>query len=166
MNIWKRLGTAGLVAGAFAFGGQAAFAACIDPNDNTVDNAAQCLFADGGDDDCRLAISVNWDGAGNPPLDPKKMVCTDGDTSCDRDGAVNGRCEFLVGACVNLPGCTADNVSGALVTKPSQKDVDKALKNPQSVRTRNDLQFALNELLPTALAEQCTDDDISVRVPL
>ena len=29
-----------------------------------------------------------------------------------------------------------------------------------------DRRAALNELLPTALAEQCTDDDISVRVPL
>jgi hypothetical protein len=166
MNIWKRLGAAGLVAGALSFGGQDAFAACIDPNTNTVANAADCLFGDGGADDCLLAISVDWSGTGTPPPDPKKMVCTDGDTSCDRDGAVNGRCEFSVGACVNLAGCVAENVSEAFVTKPSQKDVDKAHKNPQSVRTRNDLQFALNELLPTAVAGQCTDDDISVRVPL
>jgi hypothetical protein len=164
MNIWKRLGAAGLVAGALAFGGQAQ-AACISTIDGTVDNPSQCLFGDGGEDDCRIAISVDWDGAGNPPPDPKKMACTDGDPACDRDGFVNGRCEFLVGACVNLPGCAPVNVAAATVTKPSQKEVDKATKTPQSAYTRNDLQYALNQLLPSN-TESCTDDDISVRVPL
>jgi hypothetical protein len=165
MNIWKKLGFAGLVAGALTFGGQDAQAACISSIDGTVDDPADCLFTDGGEDDCRIGIQVDWDGAGNPPPDPKKMVCTDGDTSCDRDGAVNGRCEFLVGACVNLPGCTPVNVTDATVTKPSQKEVDKAYKTPQSAYTRGNIQTALNALLPSA-TESCTDDDISVRVPL
>src|SRR6185369_10847230 len=144
MNNWRRLGIAGLVAGAFTLSGAHAWAAgCIDTSDNTVDDATKCLLGTGGDTGtCRAAIAVdNFDGLGNPPADPKKIVCKDGDV-CDADGSVNGSCTFLVGACLNLPGCTADTVTAGVVTAPKQKDVDDAIKKPAAANNRNALQRA------------------------
>ncbi|MFN2425756.1 MAG: hypothetical protein ABR587_04860 [Candidatus Binatia bacterium] len=169
MNNWRKLGLTGLVAGALVFSGQRADAACIDTNDNTVDNAAHCLFADGGaTDECRLAVAVDMDGAGTPPAEPKKINCIDGDV-CDADGAVNGSCTFRVGACVNVPnlGCDLDAVSVGEITKPSAKDVDKkSFKEPSAVYNRRALQDALEALLPNAGTEACTDADIPVKVDL
>src|SRR4051812_8454895 len=102
MNYWRRLGIAGLAAGVLSFGAAQAEAACIDPLTHTVSNAAQCLYGDGGDTNCRAAVSLDFDGAGAPPADPKKAACTDGDPLCDADGAVNGSCTFRFGACVNI----------------------------------------------------------------
>src|SRR5262249_58055530 len=48
--------------------------------------------------DCLLALRAS---ANDPPTKPKKVTCTDGDKSCDSDGAVNGVCEFVVGACAH-----------------------------------------------------------------
>lgn len=167
MNNWRRLGIAGLVAGALSLGGQTAQAACIDTFDNTVDNAAHCLFADGGaTDQCTLALAVDMDGAGTPPADPKKIVCTDGDP-CDADGAVNGACVFRVGACVNVPnaGCAIENVSLGSLSKPSVKDANNVIKLPSAVYNRNGLVDALDALLPNN-TEACTDADLPVKVDL
>jgi hypothetical protein len=48
--------------------------------------------------DCLLVLRAS---ANDPPDKPKKVTCTDGDPTCDNDGAVNGVCEFVVGACAN-----------------------------------------------------------------
>ncbi len=48
--------------------------------------------------DCLLVLQAP---ANDPPTKPKKVTCTDGDTSCDHDGIVNGVCEFQVAACAN-----------------------------------------------------------------
>jgi len=64
-----------------------------------------------GTRDCDLEA---WGGAperskaGKPKT---RWSCTDGDPTCDRDGAVDGNCTFLVGVCVavtdpRLPKCT------------------------------------------------------------
>jgi hypothetical protein len=166
MQNWKRLGLAGLAAGVLVFAGQGADAACID-NDTTVQNAGECLFASGGvQGNCLLGISVDFDGSGTPPSDPKKIECVDGDP-CDGDGAVNGSCSFRIGACVNLPnaGCASDNVTAISVVKPSAKDGIKAIKFPSAVYNRRGLVDGIAAILPTS-AEQCTDADIPVKVDL
>lgn len=165
----KSLGLSGfVVACAIALVGQTAQAACIDTFDNTVANVSDCLFADGGTtDDCRLAVAVDMDGAGLPPVDPKKITCMDG-AACDADGAVNGSCLFRVGACVNLPvsGCAADAIPTGEVSKPSAKEASDAVKRPQHVYARRALEEALGALLPNAATEACTDADIPIRVDL
>jgi len=168
MNNLGKLGLAGLVAGALAFGAQRADAACIDTFDNTVANPADCLFADGGATDiCRLAVAVDMDGAGTPPSDPKKINCVDG-AACDADGSVNGSCTFRVGACVNVPnaGCDLAAVSAGEITKPSVKDGNNVIKLPSGIYNRNRLVDALDALLPNAGTEACTDADIAVKVDL
>src|SRR5689334_18281648 len=50
------------------------------------------------------------------------ITCTDGDPSCDADGASNGSCTFSIKACVNVPGvsgCSAHSIKKAKVTPPS-----------------------------------------------
>ena len=168
MNIWRKLGLAGLAAGALAIGAQRVDAACIDTGDNTVANAGECLFASGGNVDapCRLAVSVDIDGAGGQPLDPNKIECPDGQ-ACDADGSVNGSCQFRVGACVNLPvaGCSADTATDPLVTKPSDKYANDAIKRASSLYNKRALQEALDDLLPNG-TEACTDADLPFKVDL
>jgi hypothetical protein len=72
----------------------------------------------------------------NPPntpfLDPRghphrRQACTDGDTLCDADGAVNGECVFEVGVCFNVldprssppaPGCVPSDVRTVQLRRP------------------------------------------------
>lgn len=168
MNNWNRLGLAGLLAAALALGAPHADAACIDTFDNTVDNPADCIDADGGSTkQCRLALAVDYDGAGTPPPDPKKIVCVDG-AACDGDGAVNGSCTFRVGACLNIPnaGCDVEPVSVGEVKQPKDKDALKFFKTPSAAADRFLLQDALASLLPNAGTEACTDADLAFKVDM
>jgi hypothetical protein len=63
-----------------------------------------------------------------------RIRCTDGDPSCDSDGAVNGACRFAVTTCLGatdpaLPKCAAGEVSSFRVRngKPGTKKFDPAL---------------------------------------
>jgi hypothetical protein len=165
MTIWKKLGSAGLAAAALTLVTTASHAACIDTLTNTVSNATHCVAADGGEDDCRLAFSVDF-GGGAPPPEPKKIVCMDGDPDCDHDGGANGVCTFRVGACVNLTGCTAVNVLSATISKPSSDDAIAAIKRPDAAYQRNALQAMFDELLPTSGAGACSSADHEVKVSL
>ena len=108
---------------AVVFSGSSAQAACIGAG--VVDDINDCLQVDKGSKDCLLGWSVNFDGAGGPPPDDKKITCVDGDP-CDADGHVNGSCTFEVGACVNttFAGCATATLSNLELKKPSQKDID------------------------------------------
>jgi hypothetical protein len=143
----------------------AAQAACIGAG--VVDNIGDCVQANSGSKDCLLAWSVNFDGLGGPPPNPKSVVCVDGDP-CDADGHANGVCTFEVGACVNAPfsGCTAASLTTLTVTKPGQKDIDKkSFKDPAAVYTRRTLLSEVGALLPAA-GEACTSAGLKVSVPL
>ncbi len=141
-------------------------AACIDTGTGTVDTIGDCIFGDKNDKDCRLAWSLDFDGAGNPPADPKRIECTDGDP-CDRDGTANGVCTFHLGACVNIDTGTCDtvNVTELELRKPSAKDVANGVKKPQAVYIDTTLRAAFSGLLPSAV-EACSDDDLEVRIEL
>ena len=50
------------------------------------------------------------------PKTPRKLVCVDGDPSCDNDATVDGTCRFRVGACFNnddprFPDCSTGTVT-------------------------------------------------------
>jgi len=140
-------------------------AACIGAG--VVDNINDCVQADSGSTDCLLAWSVNYDGLGAPPPNPKSIVCVDGD-ACDRDGHVNGECTFEIGACVNtnVAGCSTTNVTTLEMKKPGQKDIDKkSFKDPEAVYTRRTILSEIDALLPTS-SEACTAPNLNVRVPL
>ena len=95
----------GALVWAVAFFGSQAQAACIGAG--VVDDINDCLQVEKGKSDCLLAWSVNFDGAGGPPPDEKKITCVDG-APCDADGHINGSCTFEIGACVNttFAGCS------------------------------------------------------------
>jgi len=71
-----------------------------------------------------------------------RWTCHDGD-ACDRDGAVDGSCTFLVGACfavddARLASCQSPTIEAAVLT--SKKLPDVAVE----------LQAAVNAVLPTS----------------
>jgi len=65
--------------------------------------------------DCLLVL----DAPVNSPLSrPRNVNCTDGDSTCDNDGTVNGVCEFAVSVCANStfdPRCTLNGVTSIVV---------------------------------------------------
>jgi hypothetical protein len=74
--------------------------------------------------DCLLVLDAD---VNSPSSKPKNVVCTDGDPACDRDGTVNGVCEFNVSVCANStfdPRCTLNGVTSIVV--------DHALDNGDS----------------------------------
>ncbi len=161
----RALKAALLAASIIGLGAVRADAACIAGG--VVDNIADCIQADQGSKDCLLAWSVNYDGLGGPPPDPKTITCVDGDP-CDSDGHANGECTFEIGACVNttVAGCTAATLSTLELKKPSQKDVDKkSFKDPAAVYTRRTLLTEIGALLPAA-GEACTSAGLELRVVL
>ena len=61
---------------------------------------------------------VAWSG-----ISAMTVSCTDGDPTCDVDGAADGTCTFGVQACVNvvgLPSCTPGTLSGPPSVKPAK----------------------------------------------
>jgi Carboxypeptidase regulatory-like domain len=51
-----------------------------------------------------------------PLINPREVQCTDGDPTCDGDGAANGSCRFQLSVCVNntdprFPACVPSDVS-------------------------------------------------------
>ena len=74
-----------------------------------------------GSQECHLETwggAPERSGSGKPKT---RWSCTDGDVTCDRDGAVDGSCTFLVGACFTVtdpraPRCTPANVATITVT--------------------------------------------------
>ncbi len=63
---------------------------------------------------------ARFDVSGTATSSP--ITCTDGDTSCDQDGAANGSCRFNVEVCVNQtdnPSCTAPASLTKLNARPS-----------------------------------------------
>src|SRR5882762_4330793 len=71
----------------------------------------------GKSSDCVAVSDIPAANSPAPPRTPKNVDCTDGDPSCDGDGARNARCSFDLRVCVNstaVTGCTpvrADSLS-------------------------------------------------------
>ena len=64
------------------------------------------------DKDCRMAF-----GGVDATNGDNGVVCTDGDSTCDRDGAVDGSCRFDVSICTGVPdpGCTPEPMTSIVV---------------------------------------------------
>ncbi|MFQ5477990.1 MAG: hypothetical protein ACE5E4_05190 [Candidatus Binatia bacterium] len=144
-------------------------AACI--SGGVVDNINDCVGVGKGSKDCLLAWSIDSDGLGNPPIDPKKgtpsgkVNCKDGDP-CDADGYANGECVFHIGACVNAgPSCAAATLTNLRVKKPSTKDAANAVKKEGDFYTRRTVLAEVGGLLPET-GEACTAADLEVLVRL
>jgi len=172
MKTYVRAAAAAAIVSCIGFTVHTAQAACI--SGGAVSNLSDCVGVDKGSKDCLIGWSVNFDGAGNPPLDPKKgtpttkVICTDGD-SCDADGHVNGSCTFAVGVCLNAGAgtgsCTGANINNLVLKKPSAKDGGKkATKNPTAYFQRRTLTAETTALFGSA--EACSADDLEVVVPL
>ena len=81
-------------------------------------SAGAVLIPGGGPpkSDCYLELDVK----GGSQLGIRGVECTDGDPSCDFDGACDGNCRFDVAVCLNqpdpdLPNCTAPFPPSALL---------------------------------------------------
>ena len=145
-------------------------ASCIA--DGAVSNFDDCVGADKGAKDCLLAWSIDFDGNGAPPIDPKKgkkttkVVCRDGD-ACDADGYANGVCTFALGVCANAgPDCAGAAILNINLKKPSTKEVTKkSAKAPEAYYNRRTVLAALGSVVGNS-SEVCSADDLKVRVPL
>ncbi len=85
-----------------------------------------------------------------------RWTCHDGD-ACDRDGAVDGSCTFLVGACfavddARLAACQSPTIEAAVLTSKKLPDVAA------------ELQGAVNAVLPTS-APVCSRA-VAVTIPV
>jgi hypothetical protein len=117
--------------------------------------AAALVIGGGGSSrtDCLLALDAP---VNDPPTKPKNIVCTDGDSSCDADGVVNGVCEFQISACANstysadctLNGVQSINIDHSLDNGDPKFDTDfQAMAN----RVGNDIGP------PTTVPDKCTN---------
>jgi hypothetical protein len=103
---------------------------------------------------------VEWDGV---VLNYKKVRCTDGDPTCDRDGVANGICRFQLSACLNntdprYPDCVPSDVASFTL---KQKPTTSPRFDPQIAQ----IQAAVDAIgLPTA-ASVCSAPTV-VTVPL
>jgi len=68
--------------------------------------AGAAVAAESAANDCLIGIEDQNDAV----ITTSPQTCTDGDPSCDADGAANGTCQFKIKGCINIPntaGCTA-----------------------------------------------------------
>src|SRR5262245_1643030 len=130
------------------------------------------IFGGGGSSrtDCMLVFDAP---VNDPETRPKKIRCTDGDSSCDCDevvncecvGHVNGVCTFKVAACANSTfdplRCTPDHVSQITIDHAEDNGDPKFDVDFQALQSRID-----NQILETPdVLDRCTDAT-TIRVPL
>src|SRR5262245_57048965 len=131
------------------------------------------IFGGGGSSrtDCMLVFDAP---VNDPEAKPKKVRCTDGDSSCDCDevdvngdcvGIVNGVCNFKVGVCANSTfdplRCTPDHVSQITVDHAEDNGDPKFDVDFQALQTRIDTQILE---FPDTL-DRCTTPT-TIRVPV
>jgi hypothetical protein len=110
----------------------------------------------GGGGSARMDCLAVFDAPANTPAKrPKNIRCTDGDASCDADGAVNGVCEFPIAVCANSafnPACSLSSVQAITVDHAiddGDPKFDPALQALQA-RIHNEIDP------PTTASDQCT----------
>jgi hypothetical protein len=105
-----------------------------------------------GSKDCLVALDAD---VNVPAARPSHVRCTDGDASCDGDGAVDGDCEFGVSVCANStfdPSCTLAGVQDITVDHAMDNGDPDFDPDFQALQTRIDSEIDP----PTALADDCT----------
>lgn len=119
------------------------------------DRAGATVIGGGGSSrtDCLAVLDAPVNDRINKP---RNIVCTDGDSSCDADGVVNGVCEFAVKVCVNStfnPACTLNGAQTMLVDHSTDNGDPKFDTEFQALRNRlnNDIS------LPSTTPDDCTN---------
>ncbi len=86
-----------------------------------------------------------------------KQICRDGDVTCDADGAIDGSCTFLLGACVNVED---DRLYKRAGEEPACNPSDIAtveIKKPRPTSTRP-TEWANGQALRAAVADLSPND--------
>ena len=121
--------------------------------------------------DCWIEWSV--DNPANLPLLDKRgrfngiQACTDGDTSCDRDGTVDGGCTFAIKVCANNTDMASDCEPGSRLaawslTSPSAA---QGSHDPSAAAIRNAFAAVPSTIVGPSSRDVCSND-VLVRVPL
>ncbi|HEY2387209.1 MAG TPA: hypothetical protein VGK30_09625 [Candidatus Binatia bacterium] len=130
--------------------------------------AAALVVGGGGSKrtDCLVALDAP---VNDPPTKPKNIECTDGDSSCDADGVVNGECTFEISLCANSTYDTADcSLAGV-----QSIAIDHSLDNGDP-KFDTEFQAMLNRVgsdinPPTSTPDKCTNPTtihVSIAGPL
>lgn len=94
----------------------------------------------------------------------RRLVCVDGDASCDSDGAVNGRCTVAVSVCANStfdPACSLAGVASIEIEHSADNGDPRFDPDLQALQARIDGQIDP----PFAGADACTTPS-SISVPI
>jgi hypothetical protein len=111
--------------------------------------------------DCLVALDAD---VNVPASAPRHVRCTDGDSSCDADRAVDGDCEFEVSVCANStfdPSCALAGVQEITVEHALDNGDPRFDPSFQALQTRIDNEIAP----PTASPDECTAA-ATIRVPI
>lgn len=114
-----------------------------------VSGASGDIFAGGGPrrTDCLTVFQLPAAAA----IVGKRLVCRDGDASCDDDGLVNGRCVFSIGLCANYSGedrCDRQGV-GWITVENAEDDGSRAFDPDfQAFQSQADAFFDFPEASP------------------
>jgi hypothetical protein len=125
--------------------------------------AAAALYGGGGRaaTDCLTVFDANV----TAPLDaPRRVVCVDGDGTCDTDGTVNGACAIPVAVCANSTfssTCALSGVQSITVDHAVDNGEPKFDPNFQALQTRIDNEIAP----PTTQSDLCTQPT-TISVPI
>jgi hypothetical protein len=116
---------------------------------------AACAVPGGGS--AKTDCVAGFDGItlNSPVQNPKFIQCTDGDPSCDTDGALNGACSVLVSVCLQNTGAPTCNAGTVVSFDVKNKAADSPNFDPQ----RQALEDAVAALLPAA-SPVCTGPQV------
>src|SRR5262245_47378943 len=129
-----------------------------------VAGAVDIVLVGGGGGTATECLTVFKAPANYRPEKPRHVRCTDGDTSCDADGVVNGVCEFPVTVCANSTfdaRCVYTGVHAVEVDHAADNGDPKFDPDFQALQARIDSQIPVDTTDP----DVCTADT-SIRVPI
>ncbi len=133
--------------------------------------AAAIIVGGGGSksQDCLVVFDAD---ANFPTSDPREVRCVDGDSSCDKDGIVNGVCSLSIRVCANSTFSSACSVSGVAeinVAHSSDTGTDPKF-DPDFLAIRQAIGTDLGDFtVPVTAPDTCTDPivlEIPIKGPL
>ncbi len=126
--------------------------------------AAAIIVGGGGSksQDCLVVFDAD---ANFPASDPSEVRCVDGDSTCDKDGTVNGVCSLSVRVCANSTFSNACSVSGvAQINVAHSFDTGSDPKfDPDFLALRQTIETDFS--FPVTTSDTCTDP-IVLQVPI
>ena len=126
--------------------------------------AVDIVLVGGGGGTATECLTVFEAPANYRPEKPRHVLCTDGDSTCDADGVVNGVCEFPVTVCANStfdPRCLYFGVRDVAVDHAADNGDPKFDPDFQALQARVDAEFPVDTTDP----DLCTAPT-AIRVPI